>query len=81
MPLPEEDFVAVSENREFTIQTQTEPMCIAIVPNNDMTLEESETFLVTIEANSPVRTSTPRLVASVVIQNDDSECILMRIFI
>ena len=65
--------MAVSEELSFTSQTQADTICIVIEPNDDMTLEEDETFLVTIEANSPVSTSSPRLMASVIIQNDDSK--------
>ena len=68
-----EDFEAVSVDREFTILTQLDEICIPIVPNDDTALEEDETFLVTIVANSPVSTSSPRLSASVIIQNDDSK--------
>ena len=67
------DFVAISEDRQFTIQTQTDDICVTFSPNDDTTLEEDETFIVTIVANPPVSTSSPRLIASVVIQNDDSK--------
>ena len=67
------DFVAVSEDQQFTILTQTDDICVTFSPNDDTTLEEDETFLVTIVANPPVSTSSPRLIASAVIQNDDSK--------
>lgn len=68
-----DDFVMVSEDRQFEIQTQTQDICITVQTNSDMTLEEDESFIVTIIANPPVNSSLSRLVASVIIRNDDSK--------
>lgn len=73
LSLSVEDFVAISENKQFEIQKQTEPICIIVYPNDDMTLEEDESFFVTIIANPPVSTSLSRLMASVIIRDDDSK--------
>lgn len=67
----------VSEDRQFEIQTQTQDICILVQSNNDMTLEEDESFVVTIIANPPVNASLSRLMASVIIRNDDSKYIII----
>lgn len=68
-----DDFVMVSRDEKFEIQTQTEDICITVQTISDTTLEEDESFIVTIIANPPVNSSLSRLVASVIIRNDDSK--------
>lgn len=68
-----DDFVMVSRDLRYEIQTQTQDICITVQTNSDMTLEEDESFIVTIIANPPVNSSLSRLVASVIILNDDSK--------
>lgn len=68
-----DDFVMVSRDEQFEIQTQTQDICITVQTTSDTTLEEDESFIVTIIANPPVNSSLSRLMASVIIRNDDSK--------
>ena len=69
----EEDFVSFSEPQLFEIQTQTQTICTLVRPNNDVILEDDESFSVTIVAGPPVQSPSPRLTATVVILNDDGK--------
>ena len=68
-----DDFVEVSEHHQFD-QNITEPVCFSVHPQNDMILEEDESFLVAITAASPpVSHNISQLTALVIIKNDDSK--------
>ena len=66
--------MGVVEELQFEVETQDQPICITVHPENDTTLETDEYFNLEIVADPPVNSSlSSRPTASVIILNDDSK--------
>lgn len=63
----------VLEDLQFEVETQSQPICIPLHPQNDTILEIDEYFHLQIVADPPINTSLPRSTASVIILDDDSK--------
>lgn len=64
----------VLEDLQFEVETQSQPICILLHPQNDTILEIDEYFHLQIVADPPVNTSLSSLsTASVIILDDDSK--------
>ena len=65
--------MAVEQQFEFNSDTQAQPICIDVSPENDTILEDNESFFLSIFATPPVDILSSQLMASVLILNDDSK--------
>ena len=70
----EEDFVEVLQDLQFEVETQTQPICIPVSPEDDTIFETDEFFNLEIIAIPPVDNSlSSQSIASVTIINDDGK--------